>query len=66
MTLYGIDSVMASIEKRQLAWNRLARDLDLAQLEAMTVELPFSDLPTAAEEILAGNVRGRTVVKIPG
>ncbi|MES9826694.1 MAG: MDR family oxidoreductase [Candidatus Thiodiazotropha sp.] len=66
VTLYGIDSVMASIEKRQLAWNRLARDLDLAQLEAMTVELPFSDLPTAAEEILAGNVRGRTVVKIPG
>ncbi|MEW7972069.1 MAG: MDR family oxidoreductase [Candidatus Thiodiazotropha endolucinida] len=66
VTLYGIDSVMASIEKRQQAWNRLARDLDLAQLEAMTVELPFSDLPAVAEEILAGNVRGRTVVKIPG
>ena len=65
VTLYGIDSVMASIEKRQQAWDRLAKDLDLDQLEKMIVEIPFEDLPAAAEAILQGNVRGRSVVKIP-
>ncbi|PVV11171.1 MAG: oxidoreductase [gamma proteobacterium symbiont of Ctena orbiculata] len=65
VTLYGIDSVMASIEKRQQAWDRLARDLDLDQLEKMIVEVPFAELPAAAQAILEGKVRGRTVVKIP-
>ncbi|MCU7876322.1 MAG: oxidoreductase [Candidatus Thiodiazotropha sp. (ex Lucinoma borealis)] len=65
VTLYGIDSVMAPIEKRQQAWERLSKDLDLDLLETMTVETPFNDLPKVAEEILAGRVRGRTVVKIP-
>ncbi|MES9992802.1 MAG: MDR family oxidoreductase [Candidatus Thiodiazotropha sp.] len=66
VTLYGIDSVMASIEKRQQAWQRLARDLDLEQLEKMIVEIPFEELPAAAEEILQGKVRGRALIKIPG
>jgi acrylyl-CoA reductase (NADPH) len=57
---------MASIEKRQIAWNRLAKDLDLDQLEQMIIEIPFEELPAAAEAILEGKVRGRTVVKIPG
>ncbi|MCU7947519.1 MAG: oxidoreductase, partial [Candidatus Thiodiazotropha sp. (ex Cardiolucina cf. quadrata)] len=65
VTLYGIDSVMAPIEKRQQAWDRLSKDLDLDLLETMTVETPFNDLPKVAEDILAGRVRGRTVVKIP-
>ena len=65
VTLYGIDSVMAPIERRQQAWRRLGRDLDLKLLESMTVEIGFDELPDAAEKILAGKVRGRTVVKIP-
>ncbi|MEW8506427.1 MAG: MDR family oxidoreductase [Candidatus Thiodiazotropha sp.] len=65
VTLYGIDSVMASIEKRQQAWQRLARDLDLEQLEKMIIEIPFEELPDAAEAILQGKVRGRTLIKIP-
>jgi acrylyl-CoA reductase (NADPH) len=65
VTLYGVDSVMASIEKRQQAWGRLAKDLDLNQLEKMIVEIPFEDIPVTAEAILKGKVRGRTVIKIP-
>ncbi|MGD9170768.1 MAG: oxidoreductase, partial [Candidatus Thiodiazotropha sp.] len=65
VTLCGIDSVMASIEKRQQAWQRLARDLDLEQLERMVDEIPFEALPAAAQDILEGKVRGRIVVKIP-
>ena len=65
ITLYGIDSVMASTQKRELAWNRLAQDLDMDLLEALSFDLDFSDLPQAGEDILAGKIRGRAIVKIP-
>ncbi|MCZ6470049.1 MAG: oxidoreductase [Gammaproteobacteria bacterium] len=65
VTLYGIDSVMASLEKREQAWARLARDLDLDLLEQLSFDLDFADLPQAAEDILAGKIRGRAIVKIP-
>ena len=64
VTLYGIDSVMASLEAREEAWRRLAADLDLERLESMTSEISLADLPAEAESIMAGSVRGRTVVKI--
>jgi acrylyl-CoA reductase (NADPH) len=65
VTLYGIDSVMASLQKREQAWARLAQDLDLKLLEDLSFDLDFADLPQAAEDILAGKIRGRAIVKIP-
>jgi acrylyl-CoA reductase (NADPH) len=65
VTLYGVDSVMAPMEKREQAWQRLAQDLDMSVLEDLSFELDFADLPQAAEDILAGKVRGRAIVKIP-
>lgn len=64
VTLYGIDSVMAPLPLRQQAWARLAEDLDLAKLEAMTQEITLADAISVAEKLLAGQVRGRVVVKI--
>jgi len=65
ISMYGIDSVMAPIAKRKTAWQRLASDLDLALLDALSFDLDFTDLPQAAEDILAGKIRGRAVVKLP-
>lgn len=65
VTLYGIDSVMAPIEKRQQAWNRLVKDLDMKLLEDLSFDLNFEDLPQAGADILAGKIRGRAIVKIP-
>ncbi|MCH7880929.1 MAG: oxidoreductase [Proteobacteria bacterium] len=65
VTLYGIDSVMAPLEKRDAAWKRLAQDLDMNLLEDLSFDLDFNDLPRAAEDILAGKIRGRAIVKIP-
>jgi acrylyl-CoA reductase (NADPH) len=65
ITLYGIDSVMVSIEKRQQAWSRLAQDLDRDLLEHLSFDLNFNDLPQAASDILDGKIRGRAIVKIP-
>ncbi len=64
VTLYGINSVMASIEKRNTAYQRLVRDLDMDVLANMTTEIGMDELPAAAEAIIAGQVRGRTVVRI--
>jgi acrylyl-CoA reductase (NADPH) len=64
VTLAGIDSVRAPHERRVEAWDRLARDLDLAKLERMTESIGLGDVPAAAERILAGQVRGRLVVDV--
>ncbi len=64
VTLAGIDSVMAPLAKRQRAWDRLARDLDPALLERMIEEVPLSMAVAKAEQLMAGQVRGRVVVKI--
>jgi acrylyl-CoA reductase (NADPH) len=64
VTLYGIDSVMAPLDKRERAWQRIERDLNLDKLETMISEITLEELPAAAEAIMAGSVRGRTVVKI--
>jgi len=64
VTLAGIDSVMAPLAKRQRAWDRLARDLDPALLESMIDEVPLEGAIAKARQLMAGQVRGRVVVKI--
>lgn len=64
VTLAGIDSVMAPLPRRQRAWDRLARDLDPALLERMIEEVPLAGAIAKAQQLMAGQVRGRVVVKI--
>jgi len=64
VNLLGIDSVMCPKPRRLEAWRRLARDLPVAQLDAMTVVEPLSKVPQLAEEILKGQVRGRVVIDV--
>jgi len=65
VALYGIDSVMAPLEKRQRAWDGIVQYLDPQLLESLTSEASFDDLPQLGEQILKGQVRGRLVVQIP-
>lgn len=62
--LLGIDSVMCPIDPRKAAWQRLASDLDRSKLSEITTEIPLSEVPEWGAKILAGQVRGRIVVKI--
>ena len=64
VSLLGVDSVMAPMALRRQAWQRLARDLDPARLEAMTTEVGLEGAVDAAERLMAGQVRGRTVVRL--
>ncbi len=66
VTLAGIDSVNAPRERREHAWQRLARDLDLATLASTVTEVGLADVPDVARAILQGKVRGRTVVNVGG
>jgi acrylyl-CoA reductase (NADPH) len=62
--LLGIDSVMCPIELRKQAWARLATDLDSAKLAEITHEINLDGVIDAGARVLAGQVRGRIVVKI--
>ena len=64
VTLYGIDSVMAPLNLRLEAWRRLATDLDIAKLDAITQEIGISQAIAVAEGLLKGTVRGRVVVDV--
>ena len=64
VTLAGVDSVMRPRPDREEAWRRLALDLDLAKLDAMTQAATLADLPRLGAEITQGKVRGRIVVDV--
>jgi acrylyl-CoA reductase (NADPH) len=64
VSLLGIDSVMCPITLRKAAWSRLASDLDRDKLAEITHEIGLDGVIEAGAKILAGQVRGRIVVKI--
>lgn len=64
VTLRGIESVMCPFAKRKVAWDRLATDLDMAKLDAMTSEVSLDRVIETAPLFLEGKVRGRIVVPV--
>jgi acrylyl-CoA reductase (NADPH) len=62
--LLGIDSVMCPLTPRKAAWQRLARDLDPKKLSEITHEIGLDQVVGMGAQILAGQIRGRIVVKI--
>lgn len=64
VTLAGINSVECPTDRRERAWQVLAAELDTDLLDSMTTTIGLADTLPAAERILAGQVRGRTVVDV--
>ena len=64
--LLGVNSVTCKSARRDQAWERLARDLDMDRLTDMTTVEPLSRVPVLAEDILRGLVRGRVVIDVNG
>ena len=64
VSLIGIDSVMCPQAVRQEAWRRLETDLDRAKIAVMTTEIGLGEVIDAGARIVAGEVRGRIVVKV--
>ena len=56
---------MCPLDLRKQAWARLATDLDHKKLADITHEISLDQVIGEGAKILAGQVRGRIVVKIP-
>lgn len=64
VTLRGIDSVQASIERRIRAWEALAGSLAPEDLAGVYAVEPLARVPELARDILAGKIRGRVVIDV--
>jgi acrylyl-CoA reductase (NADPH) len=64
VNILGIDSVIAPYEERQRIWGRIAEVFDAGALGSITTEVPLAEIADQAKDILAGQTRGRTVVRI--
>ena len=64
VTLAGINSVDCPLPLRERAWDALADELDPALLDSLTTSIGLSETIPYAERILAGQVRGRTIVEV--
>ncbi len=59
-----IEAATCPSPRRRAAWARLAADLPLGQLDAMTSEAGLADLLYLSGQILKGQIRGRTVIDV--
>jgi acrylyl-CoA reductase (NADPH) len=66
VAVLGVCSVQTPMPLRREAWTRLASDLDPALLDSITSEVTLAQAIDAAQRLLAGQVRGRIVVRIAG
>ena len=64
VALLGIDSVQCATAERETAWARLAQELQAGDFDLVTQTIGLTDLQACADAILAGQVRGRTVVDV--
>ncbi|MBE5269352.1 MDR family oxidoreductase [Stenotrophomonas sp. B2] len=62
VSLLGINSVTRPTAERLVAWERLAKDLDMAKLDAISQHIGLGEVVATAEALMAGRIRGRVVV----
>lgn len=66
VTLAGVDSVYCPSPKRLKAWQRLSEQADSLHLEAIATTIGLGEVISATADVLAGKIRGRTVVDVRG
>ncbi len=64
VTLAGVDSVMAPLALRRHAWQCLADEIDRERLRVISHEIGLQEAIALAPKLLAGEVRGRTIVDV--
>ena len=64
VNLLGVDSVEISHQRRQYTWGKLADEWKLPDLESLATEIGLEDVPDKLAGLLAGSVRGRTLVNL--
>jgi acrylyl-CoA reductase (NADPH) len=64
VALLGMDSAQLAIERRRAIWSRLATDLRPRSLGEHVTEVTLDTLDDALDAIVAGEARGRWVVRV--
>ena len=64
VNLLGIDSVMRPYEDRVRAWARIAADLPMDKLNAMSQTIGLEEVPQKGAAILKGQIKGRVIVDV--
>jgi acrylyl-CoA reductase (NADPH) len=64
ITLYGINSVTVARAKRIAAYEQLSKLLDLKTLDEISHEINLEESLKYAQELMAGNIRGRVIVNV--
>ena len=64
VTLAGVNSVTAPMDRRLEAWRRLAKELDRGKLASTITDIGLADAIARAPDVIAGKVRGRLVVDV--
>ena len=64
VSLLGIDSATCPMERRLEVWQRLATDMKPTRLPGVAKEITLDGLPHAFSTLLAGEARGRIVVRL--
>lgn len=64
VNLLGIDSSRVPNARRREIWARIMRDLPMDHLDPIIQVEPLSKIFELGEQILAGKIRGRTVIEI--
>ena len=62
--LLGVNSVQCPTKKRVIAWQRLSDLIGSDEFEEITQEITLNDIYAAANDILSGQIRGRTIINI--
>jgi acrylyl-CoA reductase (NADPH) len=66
VALLGVDSASVAAPERRLIWERLSSDLRPKLLEERTMEIGLDGLAQAIATVLAGDARGRYLVRLAG
>ncbi len=66
VNLLGMDSVRVPNARRREIWGRLAQDLPMSRLDRAIQVEPLEKVFELGEQILAGKIRGRTVIDVNG
>jgi acrylyl-CoA reductase (NADPH) len=64
VNLLGIDSLPAPISRRRAVWEQLAQLMPANKLDHMMTVVRLGETPALAQQILAGQTRGRIVVDV--
>ena len=64
VNVLGVDSVEIALDYKTKIWNLLAADWSLEGLDSLTTEIDLDGLSDTIDKIFAGQVTGRTLVKL--